>query len=58
MPDLVRLCWPTMAFSSTVMALKRRTDWKVRAMPSRVRALGLSPAMLWPSKIIVPSSGE
>src|SRR6266568_1918412 len=56
-PDRARQCWPTMAFSSTVMLGNRWTVWKVRAMPSRVIWLGFSPTMLSPRKTTSPSSG-
>ena len=46
-----------MTFSRTVIAGKRRTFWKVRAIPSFRIWLGRSPTTSCPPKTIEPSSG-
>jgi hypothetical protein len=33
-PEPVRMCRPTMTFSSAVISAKRRMFWNVRAMPA------------------------
>ena len=52
--------WPYSAaitFSLTVMFKKRRSVWKVRAMPRRVILFGAKPTIDSPSKRISPCSG-
>ena len=56
-PVFVRQCWPTIAFSSTVMFGNSFTFWKVRAMPSFVTWLGRRPRMDSPWNTTSPSSG-
>ncbi len=57
MPDFDRQCWPTIAFSSTVMFGNRCTFWNVRAMPSLATWCGRSPTMLSPRNRMSPPSG-
>ena len=56
-PALVRQCWPTIAFSSTVMLGKNFTFWNVRAMPSVVTWLGSLPSTDSPWNSTSPPSG-
>jgi len=46
---------PDITFSSTVMFLKSRKFWNVRAMPRRVMRWGLSLMMDSPLKVMSPS---
>ena len=48
---------PTITFSSTVMPLKIRTIWKVRAIPFAAIASGGSPAISAPWKRMAPEVG-
>ena len=45
-PLRVRQCMPTSTFSSTLIWLKQRWFWKVRAMPERGDAVRRQPGQL------------
>ena len=48
---------PTITFSSSVISLKMRMFWNVRAMPLRVIWCGLRPSSVAPSSVMSPVVG-
>ena len=56
-PALLRLCWPDMTFSTTLISRNSRTFWKVRAMPSSVTWCGFIRMVSVPSRRIEPCCG-
>ncbi len=54
---VVRACVPTRTFSSTVMLLKTRRFWKLRAMPRSTIVCAGRPVMSSPMKRICPPLG-
>ena len=53
----VRVCRPTMTFSSAVMFWNRRMFWNVREMPMRAIMCVFMPPTALPSNVSVPSVG-
>ena len=48
---------PTTTLSSSVISLKMRMFWNVRAMPPRVIMCGRRPTRLAPSNVMPPDDG-
>ena len=55
-PARIRVCWPTMTFSSAVIVPKSGMFWNVRATPIRVMMSGRAPVTSLPRNAMRPST--